>query len=305
MSAWRQLDVTELGMFVEIPGAGPGHLACDNLVADRETETISSVVVVAGPVQPDVITAPCGQVDGQSFTRARGIRQDDGVGRLADQHAGILVAVPAKLCFPGDGFKGAVLRTETEIPSANVGRRPLFQGSDVASAVPVGAINPIIEAVNEAVCTVLLVAFSKAGEQFLDLVRLSIPVFIFTVENIGRRTDQNSIAPGHETGGKIHVLHKHGGFVIAAIAICILEHADCPAWFTAAIDSERIIAHLDNPKSAVRAPIEINGVDHHRFRRLALDSANTRPAKATEMSTETATNSRIITLQVHWLRSTQ
>src|SRR5437867_2145140 len=80
MSAWRQLDVTELGMFVEIPGAGPGHLACDNLVADRETETISSVVVVAGPVQPDVITAPCGQVDGP-----------DGAVVLAVPHAQIFV----------------------------------------------------------------------------------------------------------------------------------------------------------------------------------------------------------------------
>src|SRR5438477_3406382 len=63
MFAWRQLDVAKLGMFVEVPSAGPGYLACDNLVADRETETVSCVVVVAGPVQPDVITATRGQVE--------------------------------------------------------------------------------------------------------------------------------------------------------------------------------------------------------------------------------------------------
>ena len=120
-------------------------------------------------------------------------------------------------------------------------------------------------AVIEAVDPMLLVAFAKTGKEHLAHVRLAIAVGVLGVKNVRRGGHDHALAPGHHAGGEVQPVQEHGGLVVDAVVVGVLEKADDAAWFAFAVHAQRIIAHLHHPQFSVRAPLEGDRVLDQRF----------------------------------------
>ena len=96
-------------------------------------------------------------------------------------------------------------------------------------------------------------------------IGFAIVVGVFSVENFRSSADDNALTPRDDACREIHTFEEDGRFVVAAITIGIFEKTNDSAGLAFAIDSERVIAHLDHPQLAVCAPIESNRVQHERF----------------------------------------
>src|ERR1051326_8257300 len=213
-----------------------------------------------------------------------------------------VIAVPAKLGFARLRFEGAVGGAKTEVATADVHRfwsapvlwrfpsrsyfpvwvgiakiqsarglahsktfRQSMNGADSAAAVAVGAVEPVVEAVIEAVDPMLLVAFAKTGEKSHPFVRFAIAVGVLRIKDFWRGADDDALAPGDYAGGEVQSFEKHGGLVVDAILIGVFQNTDDAAGFAFAVHAERIVAHLHYPQLSIGAPLEGDGVLNQRF----------------------------------------
>src|SRR5207249_6568089 len=102
----------------------------------------------------------------------------------------------------------------------------------------------------------LLIARAKPGEEGLALVRFAIAIGILGIKNFGRRADDHALPPRDDAIGKVEAIKKHSRFVVMPRVVGVFEETHDSAWLAFAIQSERVIDHLDDPKLAIRAPLE-------------------------------------------------
>src|SRR5579872_992389 len=120
----------------------------------------------------------------------------------------------------------------------------------------------------------LLVSLDEARVKNLALVGLAIAVGVFGVENVRSGRDENALAPGQDAGG-VGDFEKDRCLVVAAVAVGVFESSDLPAAFEERIgvfcrrfvvfDSQRVIAHFDDPQFAIGSEGERNGVKNERL----------------------------------------
>ena len=145
-----------------------------------------------------------------------------------------------------------------------VGGLSRWFGANGSTASAVGRIDPVVESVFKSVDAVLLVPLIESGQNRLAQVRFAVAVGVFGVEYFRGGADQHPFSPDHDPVREIDLLQKDRRLVVASVAVGVLEILDDAARFAAPIDSQRIIAHLDNPEFAVRSPVKGNRIDHER-----------------------------------------
>src|SRR3954462_4995240 len=88
----------------------------------------------------------------------------------------------------------------------------------------------------------------KSGKEDLLHIGAPIPIGVFQIEDIGRAGDDQSAFPWHETVGKSKAIREYGSFLVASIAIRILQHGDQthrrfagagPCWVSSALHHEQ------------------------------------------------------------------
>src|SRR5262249_49780444 len=107
-----------------------------------------------------------------------------------------IVAGPAVLRLAALGFEGSVVGPGAEVAALDVAGLARLDGFDLAAAVAVGAVDPAVEAVLEAVDEVLRVPLSEAGEQDLAMVGLAVAVAVLGIDNVRGRGDEHALLPG-------------------------------------------------------------------------------------------------------------
>src|SRR5262245_19004401 len=110
-----------------------------------------------------------------------------------------IVAVSAELGLSFDRFELTGVRPESKVAAADADRRPIwmFDAGNPSAAIPIRAVDPVVEAVVEAVQAMLLIACDKPSKERLALVCLAVTIGVLGVENLRRGRDQNSVAPWH------------------------------------------------------------------------------------------------------------
>jgi hypothetical protein len=132
------------------------------------------------------------------------------------------------------------------------------------TAVAVGAVEPAVEAVLEAVGPVLLVARSEAGEENFTKIRFAVVVGIFGVEISGTAQMITPLRQGMTPFGKFSCPGRRWIYRTCRPDPC-LAGKDSTAGFAFAVDAERVVAHLNDPVFAVSAPLEGDWVFDQRF----------------------------------------
>src|SRR5438876_6470811 len=119
-----------------------------------------------------------------------------------------IVAMAAILRSARLRFEGAVGRTKAEVAPTDI--NPLASRLNPPTAVAIGAVEPIVQAIIKTVEPMLLVAFAEAGEERFAIIGFAIAIRIFGEKNLGRGADDDSPAPRHDSGRKVQAIQKHG-----------------------------------------------------------------------------------------------
>jgi len=130
------------------------------------------------------------------------------------------------------------LRAEPHAAAVHVegsGRRPVGE-TDAAAPVAellleddglgrplVGQVDPVVEAVEGPVHRVLRVGEGKPREHDLLDVGPPVAVRVLEVPDVGSGGDQDAAFPSHDTGGKHEAVREHGGVLVAAIVVAVLQ----------------------------------------------------------------------------------
>src|SRR5439155_7731461 len=130
-----------------------------------------------------------------------------------------IVATAAVLGLAGLGIDQPFIGTDTEVAAANVQFGARFDRLDLAAAVAVGAIDPVVQSPGKAVHAVLRIARVKADVERPAHIRLAVAVGVLRVEDFGGRRDDDAASPRHDAGGKAQTVKEQGGFDIFAIAV--------------------------------------------------------------------------------------
>ena len=176
-----------------------------------------------------------------------------------------VVAAAAVLGLAGLGLELERVGSETKVAPTNVHRQAGAGRGDNPAAVAVGAVHPVVESVLKAVHPVLLVALAKAAEEHAGFVGLAVAVCVACKQDVRSGADEDAVAPRHHAVGERKAIEKNGGVVVVPIAIAILQPADAPAVLAFAVESKRVVSHLDNPKPPVRIPLERNRIGYQRL----------------------------------------
>ena len=83
------------------------------------------------------------------------------------------------------------------------------QSANLAAAVAIGAIEPVIEAILEAIGAMLLIAFNEAREKRFTNVRFAVAIGVLGVKNFGRSADDDSFSPRNDSIRKIQAIEEH------------------------------------------------------------------------------------------------
>src|SRR5205807_2229827 len=129
-----------------------------------------------------------------------------------------VVARPAELGLAADRLDQALVRLDAKVAAANTHRCAGLDRFDRAARIAVGAVQPVIEAPDEAVDAMLLIALLEAGEQDDLLVRLAVAVGVLGIKDFGSAGDNDALAPGSDAGRIAEVVEEDGGLVIGTVA---------------------------------------------------------------------------------------
>ena len=191
-----------------------------------------------------------------------------------------VVPAPPKLRRARNRLETPVIRAEAEVTSADVNRRRggLEFAAHRAVALAVRAVNPVIQAVVEAVQAMLLVAFRETFEERRSLVGTTIAIGVLGEEYLRCGAHEHAVAPRHDAVREAHAIEEDCGRVVAPVAVRVFEKLDAPAGLALAVEAHRIIIHLRDPQLSIRPPVEGDGRLHERFRRDEFDlKPRTRP----------------------------
>src|SRR5207302_2715190 len=126
-----------------------------------------------------------------------------------------VVAAAAELRLAGDRLELAGVGLETEVAAADVDDLAGLDRLDHAARVAVGAVEPVVEAPDQAVDAVLLIALPEAGEEHFLLDRATNRLCI---EDVRRARDNHALAVGRDAGGIAELVEEHRGLVVRAVA---------------------------------------------------------------------------------------
>ena len=178
------------------------------------------------------------------------------VGVVVAEPVAPVVAVPAELSLAALRFEFASVGPESEVSAVDRDRLAGLGGTDHASAVAVGSVDPAIEAELEPIEPVLLVPWPESCEEHVATVGLAIAVGVLGIEDVRRAGDDDPFPPRNQAGGEAEAVEERGRFVVATVAVGVFQDPDNPAELPFVVDSERVVTHLDDPELAVGAPVE-------------------------------------------------
>ena len=182
-----------------------------------------------------------------------------------------VIAVAAILRRPCLRIEFPALGTDAEVAAPHGKPLACLMGENLTLAAiagvmaATGAVDPVVEPPTQAVDPQLLVAFQKAREERLSHVGPPVAIGVGKKQNLRCGGHQDAVSPDHHPAGKPQPLGKHGGTVIAAIAIGITKAADTASRLTFAIHPQGIVRHLGNPQRAIASPIDGHRVLHKRL----------------------------------------
>ena len=176
-----------------------------------------------------------------------------------------IVAMPAKLRLALDKFKLTGVGLETKVVAAEIRRFAGRHRLDSSTAAAIGCVNPVVEAVFEAINAMLLIALVETDENRFAHVGLAVTIGVCGVKNFRRGADEHALAPDHDAVREIDVLQKHRRFVVTAVAVGVFQIFDDAARFAMAVQAKGIVAHLDDPEFSIRSPVKGDRVNDERF----------------------------------------
>src|SRR5688572_3931262 len=128
------------------------------------------------------------------------------------------------------GLKESANKPKAKVGSKNRDWRRLraLARSDHSLLAVVGSVNPIIDAEPEIGNPAFRVYHGKAREQYPPLIRLSVSVCVFEIENIRGGADDQPAFPGKHAGYLQKLVGENSGAIDAAVVVRILQQADLP-----------------------------------------------------------------------------
>ena len=109
-----------------------------------------------------------------------------------------VVSTASELRLSRLGIDAAGVRLDPKIATADVDRLAGFRRTDCSTAVPVGTVDPVVQAPGKPVDPVLLVAFDESLKQHLAPIGPAVTVSVLGIENLGGGRDQDAFAPGDD-----------------------------------------------------------------------------------------------------------
>ena len=134
-----------------------------------------------------------------------------------------------------------------------VGHRECLAGFDrhgVAARVAVGC-TASCQSVKQAVDLVLRIALLEAGVEHHLLVRHAGAGGVFGVEDLGSGDDEGPLVPGQHGCREMQTVEENGHLVEFTGPLGIFEDLDPPTGLALVVQTERIVAHLNDPEPAV------------------------------------------------------
>ena len=124
---------------------------------------------------------------------------------------------------------------------------------------PVGAVNPVVEAVAQAVDAGLPVAGIEPGEDDFANVGLAVAVGVLGINDVGGGTDQHALLPRRDAVGKVDLVEKDGRLVVLAVAVGVFEQTDAAARLIIPLEAGGVVEHFGDPQFAVRTEVDGDG----------------------------------------------
>src|SRR5262249_53746654 len=115
-----------------------------------------------------------------------------------------IVHCKAILCVAALGLESIQGWEEAEVAPPNGDGAQIWPGrdGDLSAAVPIGSVDPVVDAVVETIHPVLLVPLPKPGENDALFIRSTIPIPVLEIKDIRRASDQHSVSVGQGARGK-------------------------------------------------------------------------------------------------------
>ena len=193
-----------------------------------------------------------------------------------------IVTCCGELCLAGAGVNQALGRPDPKVAAVDAGGVACKEGTDLSAAVTIGAVDPVVEAPQQRVHPVLLVAEAEAGIELLCSVGLAIPIGIFGVDDVRCGGDEYTLVPGVYPVGEIEPLEEDSRLVVAAVGIGVLKIDHLSSMPCVPGLSLRVVNHLGNPELAVNSPVKGHRIPYERLCGHQLDAQPRPGAQAPE-----------------------
>ena len=176
-----------------------------------------------------------------------------------------VVAAAAKLSLPGLRLEGERVGVKAEVTPTDVDGKIFTRGTDDASAVAVGRVDPVVQPVLKSVHAMLLVALDESGEEYFGFVSPEIAVGVAGEQDVRCSTDEDAVAPRYHTARVRQGVEENGRVVVASVIISIFKNAYTATRFSIVVQAKRVVGHLHNPQTSVLVPLKRHRIHHERL----------------------------------------
>ena len=155
----------------------------------------------------------------------------DVIGVVVDEAVIPVVQGHGELGPARNGLEGPVVGPDAKVAADHLDRRDSGRrvpGSDLAIAI--GAVDPVVEAITQAVEPVLGIALAEPGQDDGADVGAAVSVGISEVEDVGRGRDQDASPPGHHAGREREAVGEDRAPLEMAVTVPILQELHASGW---------------------------------------------------------------------------
>ena len=216
--------------------------------------------------------------------------------RIMHEHRSVVAAEPVAPVIANSpllrrsrsGLENSGVRIEAEIPLAQSDHGTGLHAGDFTTKQTARTIDPAIKAIFQAVDSSLIVVSRKAREQLPHVIRFSITVRVFRIQDVRGGTNQQTISPNRHSGWKRNAIEKNFRPIVLTITVVIVHAPNLSAivqgfrcisgtWrltnstfrlrLSAYRPPLRIIIHFCDPQPPIGAESNRDGTFNQRFRR--------------------------------------